>query len=191
MTCEISSERDGTNLVLTLSDAPTRNALTPQACAAAIEVLDSAESDAEVRCIVVRGAGEHFCAGMSGAHDRLEGLIASMRAIDKPVIAAVEGDALGAGCAVVLGCDLVVASAQARFGLDNVAWPPTGLPRALALQLTWLSDPMSAQQWQAYGLVTQVAERGQALSDALALGEQLAKQPPSVLAGAKKRINEA
>jgi enoyl-CoA hydratase/carnithine racemase len=63
MNSELLSERRGTTLVLTLSDPATRNTLSPQACAAGIEALNIAESHTELRCVVLRGDGAHFCSG--------------------------------------------------------------------------------------------------------------------------------
>ena len=63
MPSELLTERRGTTLVLTISDAPTRNTLSAQVIAAAIEALGVAEADPEVRCVVLQGAEGHFCAG--------------------------------------------------------------------------------------------------------------------------------
>src|SRR3982751_498929 len=63
MPSELLTERRGTTLVLTISDPPTRNTLSAQVIAAAIEALGVAEADPEVRCVVLQGAGGHFCAG--------------------------------------------------------------------------------------------------------------------------------
>src|SRR5204862_623094 len=72
MPSELLTERRGTTLVLTISDAPTRNTLSAQVIAAGIEALGVAESDPEVRCVVLQGAGGHFCAGgnVQGLVDR-------------------------------------------------------------------------------------------------------------------------
>ena len=63
MASQMLTERRGSTLVLTLSDPATRNSLSPQASAAALEALDRAEADPEVRCVVLRGDGDHFCGG--------------------------------------------------------------------------------------------------------------------------------
>lgn len=218
MASEMLSERRGTNLVLTLSDPATRNSLSPQATAAAVEALGTAEADNEVACVILRGAGEHFCAGGNlqrlqavrqigpdeqlRSMEPLNALIESLHSFPKPVIAAVEGFAAGAGCALALACDLVVAASDARFVLSygRVGLSPDAgttwqlartLPRALALRMLWLPEPVDARTWQTYGLVNEIAPRGQALTQALSLGERLAAMAPNVLASVKELMNEA
>jgi enoyl-CoA hydratase/carnithine racemase len=213
----LSEQRDGT-LVLTLSDPATRNSLSPQASAAGLEVLARAEDDPEVRCVVLRGDGEHFCGGgnlsrllrvREGHPDeqvesmtQLHGFVEALHHCSKPVIAAVEGYAAGAGCALVLACDLVVAAEDAKFVLSygRVGLSPDAgsswqlarrVPRALALQMLWLPEPMPARQWQGWGLVNEVVDHGLALTHALALAERLSAMAPNALASAKELINEA
>jgi enoyl-CoA hydratase/carnithine racemase len=72
MPSELLTSRDGSTLILTLSDPATRNTLSPQAYAAGVEALNMAESDDSVRAVIVRGDGEHFCAG--GDLNRIIGL---------------------------------------------------------------------------------------------------------------------
>jgi enoyl-CoA hydratase/carnithine racemase len=218
MPSELLTERRGAALVLTLSDPGTRNSLSPAACAAGIEAVCTAEADDEVRCLVLRGDGEHFCAGgnlqrLSAArHASPEGQQASMaafhgwvealRACPKPVIAAVEGWAAGGGASLALACDLVVAAEDARFVLSygRLGLSPDGgatwalaraLPRAAALRLLWLAEPMTARQWADLGLVSEVVERGHALPAALALADRLAAMAPNALASAKELLDAA
>lgn len=209
--------RDGA-LVLTLSDPATRNSLSPQASAAALEALARAESDPEVRCVVLRGDGEHFCGGgnlprLLGVRDTgpeaqvesmrlLHAFVEALVALPKPVIAAVEGFAAGAGVGLVLACDLVVAAEDARFVLSygRVGLSPDAggtwqlarrVPRALAMRMLWLPEPMPARDWQALGLVNEVVEHGHALPRALALSAQLAAMAPNAVASVKQLMNEA
>jgi enoyl-CoA hydratase/carnithine racemase len=113
MPSELLSERRGSALVLTISDPATRNTLSAQVIAAGIEALGVAESNPEIRCVVVQGAGSHFCAGgnVQGLVERraageaaqrrmldhLHHWIETMASYPKPIIAAVEGAAAGAG----------------------------------------------------------------------------------------------
>ncbi len=211
-------ERHGSTLVLTLSDPPTRNTLSPSACSAGIAALAEAAADPQVRAVVLRGAGEHFCAG--GNLQRLlaarqaepevqaqgmapfHGFVAALRGCPKPTIAAVEGWAAGGGCSLVLACDLVVAAEDARFILSwgRIGLSPDGgtswhlaraLPRALALQMLWLPEPMSAQTWHQHGLVTALVERGQAQAQALEWAGRLAAMAPNALASVKALVNAA
>lgn len=212
------AERQGSTLVLTLSDPATRNTLSPSACSAGVAALSGAASDPQVRVVVLRGAGEHFCAGgnlqrlLAASHATPElqaqgmapfhDFVAALRTCPKPTIAAVEGWAAGGGCGLVLACDLVVAADSARFLMSwgRIGLSPDGgtswhlaraLPRALALQLMWLPEPMSAQTWHQHGLVSALVESGQALAQALAWAARLAAMAPNSLASVKALVNAA
>ncbi len=218
MPSELLTERQGAVLILTISDPDSRNTLSEAVITAGIEALSTAESDDEIRAIVLRGAGSHFCAG-----GNLQGLIArrqagppaqarmleqlhqwveALRACPKPVIAAVEGAAAGAGFSLALACDLIVASEEARFILSyaRLGLTPDGgaswhlaraLPRAAVQQMLWLAEPVTAQQLLQWGVVQGICGPGQALAAALALGDRLAAMAPNAVAGAKELLNEA
>ena len=218
MPCELLSEHHGAALVLTISDPETRNALSEAVITAGIEALNTAESDPQLRGVVLRGAGSHFCAGgnlqgliarrdagpaaQTRMLERLHQWIEALRAFPKPVIAAVEGAAAGAGFSIALACDLIVAAEDARFMLSyaKLGLSPDGgaswhlaqaLPRALASQLLWLAEPVSARQLHGWALVHTVADSGQALAGALALAERLAAQAPNALASVKELLQAA
>ena len=196
MPSELITSRDGATLILTLSDPATRNTLSPQVYAAGVEALNIAESDDAVRAVIVRGEGEHFCAGgdlnriiglrQSGPAAQAESiaqfhqLIDSLRAFPKPTIAAVEGFAAGGGMSLALACDLLVAASDAKFVMSyaRVGLTPDGggsfhlarmLPRQLALEALWLAAPLAPERLHALGLVNRVTDKGQALAEALAL----------------------
>lgn len=218
MPAQLLTHRDEHTLILTLSDPASRNALSPQVYVAGIEALNTAESDPDVRAVVITGDGGHFCAGgdlnrlrdarqrapsaqdasLAAFHDLVQGL----QACSKPVIAAVEGAAAGAGFSLALACDLIVAARDARFVLSygRVGLTPDGgaswflaraLPRALALELTWLAEPVSAERLQALGVVNRLADTGQALGEALQLATRLAAMAPNALAEAKTLLQQA
>lgn len=218
MTTELQTERHGSTLVMTLSGPATRNALSPQVYAAGIETLNMAEANPEVRAIVLTGAGGHFCAGgdlQRLAHNRRHDLqaqganldafhqwIEALRSFPKPVLAAVEGVAAGGGVSLALACDLIVAAESARFVMaySKVALSPDGgaswhlshaLGRAKALDMLWMGEQQTAQQWLALGLVQRLAPAGAALAQALDWAAQLAHIAPGVLASVKELVNES
>ena len=158
-------------LVLTLSNPGARNALHPDMYAAGIEALDSAERDPSVRAIVLTGADQFFCAGgnlnrllenrakdpsvQAQSIDMLGEWIAALRSSSKPVIAAVEGAAAGAGFSLALACDLLVAADDAKFVMSyaRVGLTPDGggswflaqaLPRQLATEVLLEGKPIGA-----------------------------------------------
>ncbi len=218
MPSELLTERQGAVLILTISDPETRNTLSEAVITAGIEALSTAESDDEIRAVVLRGAGSHFCAGgnLQGLLSRrqagppaqarmlelLHQWIEALRACPKPVIAAVEGAAAGAGFSLALACDLLVAADDARFILSHarLGLTPDGgatwhlvraLPRAAAQQLVWLAEPASAAQLHGWGVVQALSAPGQALVEALRLADRLAVLAPNALAGAKELVNAA
>ena len=218
MSAELRSTGHGQTLVLTLSNPGLRNALDPAIYAAGIEALGSAELNAEVRSVVLTGEGGVFSAGgnlqrlqtqrvqdlpaqqasITALHDWIE----AIRTYPKPVIAAVEGSAAGAGLALVLACDLVVAARSARFATAyaRVGLSPDGgtswhlaraLPRALAAELLMCGDLVEAERLHALGLVNRLADTGQALQAALDLADTLHGRAPNALASCKELLDEA
>ena len=218
MTSELLPERRGTTLVLTISDPATRNTLSAQVIAAGIEALGVSEANDEIRAVVLRGDGAHFCAGgnLNGLVERrqtgpdaqrrmLEHLhhwIEAIRAYPKPVLAAVEGAAAGAGFSIALACDLIVAAEDARFTMSygKLGLTPDGgatwslvhaLPRAFAQRLLWLAEPVTASMLHGHGVVTAVTAPGSALAEALALTDRLAAMAPNAIACAKELLEQA
>jgi len=214
MSAELLRSRQGQTLVLTLSDPATRNALSPQVYAAGTEALAQAESDPEIRAIVLTGAAGHFCGGgnlgqlqaVRGQPEvqaaRVEALhrwIEAIRTCPKPVIAAVEGAAAGAGCSLALGCDLLVASREAKFTLayGRIGFSPDGgaswqlaggMTRQQALEWLWLAQTRSGEDLQRSGLVNRLCAPGEALATALALADELAQMAPNALASVKALV---
>jgi enoyl-CoA hydratase/carnithine racemase len=218
MTAEIKSTSHGRTMVLTLSNPEFRNALAPEMYAAGVEALGVAESSEEVRSVVITGAGSVFCAG--GNLQRLlanrekppevqaqsiEGLhswIEAIRTFPKPVIAAVEGAAAGAGFSLALACDFIVAADSAVFlmAYSNVALSPDGgaswslaqaLPRQLVNELLMCGDRVSPARLHALGLVNQLTPAAGALPAALLLADKLNARAPNVLASIKELVGDA
>lgn len=218
MAAALKSTSEGQTLILTLSNPEFKNALGPEIYAAGIEALNAAETNADVRSVILAGEGGIFCAG--GQLQRLqanrregpevqaqsiEGLhnwIDSIRTYPKPVIAAVEGAAAGAGFSLALACDFCVAAENAIFVMSysTVALSPDGggswslarsLPRALASELLLGGERISAQRLYDFGLVNRVTGAGAALAAALGLAESLNARAPNALASIKELINDA
>jgi len=197
----LRAEREGAILTLTINRPQRRNALDIATYLALAQQLRQATEDATLSAVILTGAGEHFTAG-NDLRDfqagRPEGDSAGMtflRALittDLPVIAAVEGYAVGIGVTLLQHCDFVYAARTAMLRIPFVALGlcPEG---ASSLLLPRLAGARKAAQWllqgQAFGaeeamqagLVTAVAEPGQALAAARATAAELAAQPRSAL----------
>jgi enoyl-CoA hydratase/carnithine racemase len=218
MTAELKRTSEGQTLVLTISNPEHRNALGPEIYTEGMEALNLAESSADVRSVVIVGEGKVFSAGgnlqrlqnnrqrpasvqaesISALHDWIE----AIRTFPKPVIAAVEGAAAGAGFSLALACDFIVAAENAVFVMaySNIALSPDGgaswslmraLPRQLVTELLMCGDRISAQKLFDLGLVNRVTAAGHAHTQALALAEQLNGRAPNALSSIKTLINEA
>lgn len=218
MTAELRASRRDATLILTLSNPEAKNALHPDMYAAAIETLTTAERDDSIRAVVLTGADNFFCAGgnlnrllenraleqsvQTDSIDRLHGWIDALRACPKPVIAAVDGAAAGAGFSLALACDLIVAGASAKFVMAyvKVGLTPDGggswflsraLPRQLASEILLEGKPVPAPRLQALGLVNRVVPDGTALEAALAWADQLATLSPHAMERIKGLVAEA
>jgi enoyl-CoA hydratase/carnithine racemase len=218
MTAQLKSTSQGQTLVLTLSDPSLRNALGPEMYAAGIEALNVAESNPEIRSVILTGEGAHFCAGgnlnrLLGNRDKprevqaqsIEGLHSWMEAIrtfPKPIIAAVEGAAAGAGFSLVLMCDLIVAARDSVFvmayssiGLSadgGGSWSlAQALPRQLASELLMLGERIGAERLQELGIVNRVVDSGSALEQALQLAERINARAPNAMSSVKELLNDA
>lgn len=218
MPAQLISTSHGQTMVLTLSNPGHRNALGPEMYAAGVEALNATESSADVRSVVIAGEGTLFSAGgnlqrlqanrelppeiqaqsIEGLHNWIE----AIRTFPKPVIAAVEGAAAGAGFSLALACDFIVAASDAVFVMaySNIALSPDGggswslsqtLPRQLASELLMCGERIDAQRLHGFGIVNQIAKPGNSLDDALTLAERLNARAPNALASIKELLNEA
>lgn len=218
MAAELRSTSEGATMVLTIRNPEQRNALGPEIYAAGVEALNVAETHPDVRSVVITGEGGTFCAGgnlqrlqanrqqppevqarsVEGLHDWIE----TIRSFPKPVIAAVEGPAAGAGFSLALACDFIVAAADAVFVMaySNVALSPDGgaswslaraLPRQLASELLLGGERIGAERLHALGIVNRVVAQGGALAEALELAGRLNAKAPNALASIKELLNEA
>ena len=218
MPAQLISTSEGQTLVLTLSNPEHRNALGPEMYAAGIEALNAADTNPDVRSVVITGEGGVFSAG--GNLQRLqnnrqqpaevqaqsiEGLhswIEAIRTFPKPVIAAVEGPAAGAAFSLALACDLIVSAVNSVFVMaySSIALSPDGggswslsrlVPRQLASELLMCGERIGAERLHQLGIVNRLCEPGHALSTALAWSQQLNARAPNALASVKELLLEA
>jgi enoyl-CoA hydratase/carnithine racemase len=212
VTDELVRERRGTVLLLRLNRPEARNALTPQLLTGIGAALIEAESDPGVRAVVLTGTGDRaFCAGMDlrafaagvemGA-DPDEGTAAYYRLlqgrISVPLVGAANGAAIGGGLELLLGCDVIVASAQATFGFPEVKrglFPAGGgtfigtrIPPGVALELVLTGDPVDAARAYQIGLVNAVVPAVEVLDAAVGFAERIAGNAPLGVAAAKELI---
>lgn len=201
MSAELKATRRDATLILTLSNPGADNALLPDLCAAAIEVLSTAERDDAVRAVIITGADRTFCTGSNLNHllefrardtgaqadfiDNLHSWIEAIHDCPKPVIAAVEGVAAGAGFSLALACDLIIAGSSASFSAPsiNAGLTPKGgaawflaqaLPRQLAAEVLFEGKPIAAAKLHQLGVINQVVADGSALDAALNRADGLA-----------------
>ena len=129
-------------------------------------------------------------------------LFARLSRLPWPSVAIIDGVCLGGGLELALACDLLVAAEDAKLVMSysRIGFSPDGggswqlarfLPRQLALKALWLATPLTAAELLAHGLVTQIASKGQALQESLALAAQLARLAPNAVASVKKLAQAA
>ena len=203
--------------VITLNRPETRNALDEKMFDDLFLVLDTIEKDNEVCAVVVTGAGPAFCSGghlsliqrlaestIIGREGVLRGNKLAMRIaeLEKPVIAAVNGAAVGAGCSMALAYDIVIAPENAVFFQRFVRLgllPDTGglfiLPRLVgvsnAKKLCFTGDMVNAEEAERMGLVSKVVPAEDLEAEALGLAERLAQGPTKAIGLTKRIINRS
>ena len=209
------AQRQGRVLTLTLSNPALRNALSPDLYAVARTQFRDASADDGIGAIVLTGEGKHFCGGgnlnrllaqrdlpreSQARHlDALHDWVSAMRACSKPIIAAVEGAAAGAGFSLCLGCDLIVAAEDAKFVMSYVkaGLSPDGggsdalahaVPPQAALEMLLDATPISAARLHALGVVNRVVATGSALDEATAWAKRLAEGPAAAHARIKQLV---
>jgi enoyl-CoA hydratase len=216
----ISCDRRGHVAWITLNRPAAMNAISSVMIEELIDALEQITADAELRALVITGAGGRaFCGGadlkevrawlegpvMPGKADflnRLTSFFELLRAVPKPVIAAVNGIAVAGGLEIVMACDLVLAAetavfgdAHSNFGLFPGAGGAAVLPRRIGINrakyLLFTGEVVSAHEMMAFGIVNQVVATPDLASSAQALGERLATKSPRVLRKIKEVVNRA
>ena len=203
-------ERRGNTLIVTINRPEARNAVNQAVSIGVGDALQQAQDDPEIRAVVITGAGDKsFCAGADlKAISRGENIFHPdhpewgfagyvQHFIDKPIIAAVNGTALGGGTELALASDLVVAQASAQFGLPEVKRGLIAaaggvfrivdqLPRKVAMQLLVTGEPITADQAAHWGLINQVVPDGTVLDAALELAERITANAPLAVQASKR-----
>ncbi|MEM7221010.1 MAG: crotonase/enoyl-CoA hydratase family protein [Pseudomonadota bacterium] len=219
----LTRERHGHVLLATMSSPETRNALTgPEQFGDIVRLCEEANADVGVRVVVLTGDGPAFCAGgnVKDMRDR-KGLFAgdpfdqansyrtgiqqiprAIATLDVPIIAAVNGPAVGAGCDLATMCDIRLGSTKAAFaesfiklGIipgDGGAW---FLPRAVgysnAAKMAFTGDMIGAEDALRMGLISDVVEPDALVNSALELAGRIAQNPPHAIRLTKQLLRES
>jgi 2-(1,2-epoxy-1,2-dihydrophenyl)acetyl-CoA isomerase len=203
---------------LTLNRPDSLNAWTAQFGQDLKSVIEGEAADESVRAVLITGAGRGFSSGADlkagfdphpddgkpdvrkELHELYHPVIAGIRRIEKPVVAAVNGPAVGIGCSLALACDLILAAESAYFGLafvniglmpdgGSTLFVPAAVGKARAFQMAFLGERVPAQRALEWGLVNQVHPDDKLMGEAEALVKQLAGGPTRSYASSKQALN--
>jgi len=208
-------EAKGHVAVITLNRPEAKNAFSPEMIRLWREYLEEAKQDDAIRAIIVTGNGDTFCSG-GDIRDMAEGklkswdmkrflwdgvhrIVFALEDLDKPVIAAINGAAMGAGMDMAIMCDLRVCSEKAKLaesyimmglvpGDGGAYFLPrvAGLPKALELLLT--GDVMSAEEALRLGIVNKVVSHDRLMAETMKLAEKIAARPPLAIRMTKRAV---
>ncbi|MYW96126.1 enoyl-CoA hydratase [Amycolatopsis rubida] len=195
---------------VTVNRPGRRNALNIEVKDRIADAVAALDADPEAKAIVITGAGGAFVAGTDVAEmQALTPVEHTLRATDRmftvlrgcatPLIAAVEGYALGGGCELAMCCDIIVASEQARFGQPEIRLgviPGAGgtqrllrtIGRYQTMRLLLSGESLPAADAHTFGLVSELAPEGEALARATALAANIAAMPPLAVAAVKEVV---
>jgi len=211
---EVTTERVGRTLIVTLARPEARNALTPEVVNEMRAAFEGAAKDDSVRCVVLTGGGGHFCAGADlrknmedptvmekiDQHlDEFHGFIRSIVRCPKPTVAMVDGAAVGFGADMAFACDLRVVSTrsyvQEKFvgiGLmpdgGGTFWLPRLLGTARAMQMCLLADKLEGPKLAELGVAVEAVPAEKLRERTLDLAARLAKGPPLAYAAIKEAL---
>jgi enoyl-CoA hydratase len=212
VTDELARDRRGPVLVARINRPDARNALTPELIRSIGAAVVEAESDPEIRAMVLTGTGDRaFCAGMDlrafaageqtglGDDDASRGFVRLIEGeVTAPVVGAANGTAVAGGFELLLGCDVIVASSEAEFGLPEVKrglFPAGGgtflgtrVALSIALEMTLTGDAISAERAYDLGLVNAVVTPDEVLGTGVALAERIAANGPLGVAAVKELV---
>jgi enoyl-CoA hydratase len=199
--------------MITLNRPQARNALNHQLMREVMDALEAFDGDENIGAMVITGSDKVFAAGADikemadqSVTDMMDrdhvAVFGKIRTIQKPVIAAVSGWALGAGCEVALACDLIVASESAKFGQPEITIgviPGAGgtqrltraVGKAIAMEMILNNRTLSAQEALQFGLVNRLVPVSEYLNEAIKLAEEIAWRAPLAVRAAKRMINQS
>jgi 2-(1,2-epoxy-1,2-dihydrophenyl)acetyl-CoA isomerase len=213
----VAVHRRGAVLIIELARPESLNAWDAALGEELLAAVRRAEGDPEVRAVVITGAGRAFSSGAdlragfettpdghpdlwTALTERYHPIITGVRTLPKPVVAAVNGPAVGIGCSLALACDLVVAAESAYFLLAfvNIGLVPDGgssvlVPEragfARAAEMAMLGERVGARQALEWGLVNRVVADSELAGEVEALADRLAAGPTRSYAGSKRQLN--
>jgi enoyl-CoA hydratase/carnithine racemase len=212
MTLELVREQRDAVLIARLNRPDARNALNAEMVRGIGAAILEAEADPEVRAFVLTGTGDRaFCAGMDlrafaaggqtalGDDDATHAFFRLMEgAVTVPLVGAANATAVAGGFELLLGCDVIVASSEAQFGLPEVkrglfpagngTFLGTRVPLGIALEMTLTGDPISAARAYDLGLVNAVVPPDEVLATAVALAQRIASNGPLGVAAVKELV---
>src|ERR671916_1239782 len=213
-------EQDGGVGRLTLNRPDSLNAWTRDFGLELKQAIEGDAADPSVRAVLITGSGRGFSSGADlkagfdpapddgmpdvrkELHELYHPIIAGVRRLEKPVVAAVNGPAVGIGASLAFACDLVLAAESAYFGLafvniglmpdgGSTLFVPAAVGKARAFQMALLGERIPAQQALDWGLVNYVHPDDRLMPEAEALAERLAAGPTRSYAAAKKALNRS
>jgi enoyl-CoA hydratase/carnithine racemase len=210
-------DKDGVRWIA-LNRPESKNGLTDELNGSIIEALDGAAKDKALRCVVLTGKGGNFCSGLdlkaaaarAGGFDNAEehmrkyfhGLIRAVRRVEKPVVALVDGAAVGYGADLAFACDVRIGTERTRIGevfVKRGLMPDGGgtwtLPRLVglgkALELMFSGEILNADESLRIGLVNKIIPSAEAEAAVWTYAKQLAKGPPLVHSWVKRAVYAA
>jgi 2-(1,2-epoxy-1,2-dihydrophenyl)acetyl-CoA isomerase len=210
-------EQDGAVARITLNRPETLNAWTSEFGRELRQAIEVDAADPSVRAVLITGAGRGFSSGADlragfdvaddgmpdiakELNDGYHPIMVGVRRLEKPVVAAVNGPAVGIGASLAFACDLVLAAESAYFGLafvniglmpdgGSTLFVPTAVGKARAFQMALLGERIEAARALDWGLVNYVHPDAELLDEANALVERLAAGPTRSYAGTKQALN--
>ncbi len=211
MADEVLTEIRGRVMVITLNRPDAMNAVNQELAKQLAAAMDEMDGNPDVSCGVLTGNGRGFCAGMDlkafaeGSFPTVKGRGfggITEQPPKKPVIAAVEGFALAGGLELALTCDLIVSAEGAKFGIPEAGVGlfagagglmrlPRVVPYSVAMRMALTAQPIRAEEALEYGMIAEIAPKGEALDKAIELAEQIAQNAPLALIASKALVRES